>query len=362
MPYSSTYTPLHAVGQGEKITDEYVLLFAAEQDHITTVKFFISKGISLNHHDREFRRTALHFACFKGHKNIVELLLAQKVDVNVRDCYLQTPLHYASEKGHLEIVKLLVDEETILIDCEQYYKLTPLHFASNMGHLDIVKLLVEKGANVNHRGGESCTPLHFAACSGHLQVMDHLIASRSKIEAEDVLGKTPLAQACIVFRYDAIRYLVEKGANVNHSNKKFSSSSVPPLENLIKPLPTTTLNHINIIRFMIESGAFVPEGRKINDEVLNQYYFLWRARFWACRRIYQFSRLLLDRQNGLLKRKNDDDDDHTKFSLLMNVLRAYSLFGTIMAEKQFDQLIHPNKKEAIKQQQKFYVFLNKLFL
>jgi len=42
-----------------------------------------------------------------AHKDVVELLLANKADVNAKDNSGKTPLHIAVSKGHKDVVELL---------------------------------------------------------------------------------------------------------------------------------------------------------------------------------------------------------------------------------------------------------------
>jgi ankyrin repeat protein len=52
--------------------------------------------------------TPLHNASFMGYKDAAELLLASKADVNAEDKYGETPLHQAAAKGQKDIVVLLL--------------------------------------------------------------------------------------------------------------------------------------------------------------------------------------------------------------------------------------------------------------
>ncbi len=52
--------------------------------------------------------TPLHFAAAYGHpENVVELLLANKADVNAKDNNGWTPSHTAAAYGHKDLAELL---------------------------------------------------------------------------------------------------------------------------------------------------------------------------------------------------------------------------------------------------------------
>lgn len=51
--------------------------------------------------------TPLHWAAFMDRKDVAELLLANKAEVNAKDIKGQTPTHYAMVKGNASVAKLL---------------------------------------------------------------------------------------------------------------------------------------------------------------------------------------------------------------------------------------------------------------
>lgn len=74
-------------------------------DHISEA--IVSQKVEVNTKDEE-GRALLHWACDRGHKDLVSVLLQHKADINSQDNEGQTALHYASACEFAEIVDLLL--------------------------------------------------------------------------------------------------------------------------------------------------------------------------------------------------------------------------------------------------------------
>ncbi|MHC5718709.1 MAG: ankyrin repeat domain-containing protein, partial [Nostoc sp.] len=76
-------------------------------------------------------------------------------DVNARTNHNNdTPLHLAAEKGHKDIVELLIAKGAD-VHSRNHERDTPLHLADD---LDVVELLIAKGADVNAKNNGDMTP------------------------------------------------------------------------------------------------------------------------------------------------------------------------------------------------------------
>ena len=94
----------------ELLDDRVKLINAAYEGNLSAVKEFIVKGVDVNStidNDR-MESTALMAASKKGHKDIVQLLIDNGVDVLAK-IGGRTALMCASEEGYMDIVKLLID-------------------------------------------------------------------------------------------------------------------------------------------------------------------------------------------------------------------------------------------------------------
>ena len=118
--------------------------------------------------------TALMWASYHGHKDIVELLLKNGADVNARDDDGCTALIKASFRGHKEIVELLLKRGADVSMANKNGN-TALIFASSWGHEEIVELLLKNGADVNAKNSEGNTALMCAMMSNHEKVVEMLL-------------------------------------------------------------------------------------------------------------------------------------------------------------------------------------------
>ncbi|GAI14151.1 unnamed protein product, partial [marine sediment metagenome] len=92
-------------------------------------------------------RTALMFASFNGHTEIVRLLLDEGAELGIRDAMGRTALLYASTGPFAETVKLLLDHhaDPNIVDNDEQF--SPLMHAAAEGQLEVAKLLLDSGAD-----------------------------------------------------------------------------------------------------------------------------------------------------------------------------------------------------------------------
>ena len=95
-----------------KAKEDSELLDAAKNGNIHTaiaaVKQAITDGANVNAKDAGWAdMTALHYAAQKGHKEIIELLIANGVNVNAKNLTDKTPLDWANTFNRPELAALL---------------------------------------------------------------------------------------------------------------------------------------------------------------------------------------------------------------------------------------------------------------
>ena len=168
---------------------------AAVTGDIETVKQHLAAGADVNGWpDEGGQAPPLYWAAIEGHKEIVELLIANGADVNLRSGMVVKTKD--GSDGEQMAQKLANDR-------------TPLDMAIRREHTEIAELLIAKVTDVNAKSNRGYTPLHEASKNEKTEILELLIAKGADVNAKDADGKTPLDRA-IMFRIDEIADLLRK--------------------------------------------------------------------------------------------------------------------------------------------------------
>jgi len=129
----------------------YELLEAKDLDALKAV----FNECELNAYDRRsFNKPALSF--YNVPLELMDWLIAQGADINVKDEYDRTPLHYHAQVNDIERVTLLL-EKGADIEAIAEYDETPLHAAGY--YPEVTALLIAKGANVKAKDDMKHNPM-----------------------------------------------------------------------------------------------------------------------------------------------------------------------------------------------------------
>ena len=119
--------------------------------------------------------TPLHLACFFGHLETAEVLLAMGADAKVRSANAMnnTPLHAAAASRNQDICAALLSHGAE-VNAAQHAGYTALHSAAANGDLEVVRLLLAHEASPGVKSEKGETPLEMAKQRGHLAVAELL--------------------------------------------------------------------------------------------------------------------------------------------------------------------------------------------
>ncbi len=209
-------------------------------------------------------------AAQNGHKDIVNLLLKEKADVNAKNKKGATPLHLAAQNGHKDIVNLLLKEKAD-VNAKNKKGATPLHFAAENDHTYIVDLLLKEKADVNAKNKKGATPLHFAAKNGHTYIVDLLLKEKADVNAKNKKGATPLHFAAKNDRIDIVDLLLSNpNINVGCIDLKLITGKSASKKNLVQK----RLQDNELFNMLKQAATEIDENKV--DELLeskNKYSF-----------------------------------------------------------------------------------------
>jgi len=223
---------------------ESPLMLAAREGRVDTVRVLLEGGADPSAKEKNGGQTALMWAIAGGHSDVTKELVQHKADVDARSKNGSTALMFAA-RGDLDSTRILLSAGADVAVAIPDWGGTALIIASTMGQAKIVEALLEKGADPNYRDHNSFTALHSAERDSDygedreqkaraVQTIKVLLAHGADVNARlhqekptvrtldelELEGATPLALAAEVNNLDAIKVLVEGGADPNIPTEK----------------------------------------------------------------------------------------------------------------------------------------------
>ena len=193
------------------------LFVSARRNDENLVRLFLEHNADVNMKgDQGY--TPLHLCAREGNENLCRLLLEHNADVNIQGKDGYTPLHWCVREGNENLCRLLLEHnaDANIQDNNGY---TPLHRAVMNGAVNLIGLLLEHKADVNIQHKFGFTPLHLSARFRHKdcnKIIDLLLQyGVQNIDIRDVEGRTPLQMAVRCGNAQAVKKLVDLGADVS---------------------------------------------------------------------------------------------------------------------------------------------------
>ena len=217
------------------------LIQACRDGDAEKVSLLVSNGTSVNTPYQG--KLPLVVASYHGHTRIVEILLLNEAQVNLKDSNGYNALSTASTEGNTEVVKLLLDHDA-RVDLQDNNGWSALILASTEGHNEIVQLLLDHGAQVDLQDKDGESALISASSVGSTAVkllLDH----GAQVNLEDKHGTTSLIGASSCGSIETVRLLLDRGAQVNQRNK----DGMCALDYASKE------GHIEVVKTLLEHGA-----------------------------------------------------------------------------------------------------------
>ena len=170
------------------------LVKAAAEDDLDALNSALVAKPDPNIRDKETHATALEYAVRNGNREVLQVLLWAKVDVNATNEDGQTALMMLSDKVTSEIVWDLVNAGA-KVNSRDKDGDTALISVAEENNVEVLKALLDAGAKVDAANSHGETALMKAAASGLVNNVRALILAGANVNARDKDGKSALTYA-----------------------------------------------------------------------------------------------------------------------------------------------------------------------
>ncbi|WP_375316602.1 ankyrin repeat domain-containing protein [Wolbachia endosymbiont (group A) of Colletes cunicularius] len=198
------------------------LHYAAQEGHREIVDILLNNGVDIRKPD-ELGKTALHYAArYNDGTEVVSCLLENAKDcINKKDKKGHTAVYYAAQQGNWDIVDFLIEEKGASTDGLDAEKL--LFHYTYKGSVEGIRKVVEKEKKEGEKeidvtaikDSHDNTLLHIAARKGHLTVVEFLLEKGADVSVANNSGKVPISYAAEGNHWNIVESLLRKKAKFN---------------------------------------------------------------------------------------------------------------------------------------------------
>ncbi|KAK6188192.1 hypothetical protein SNE40_004425 [Patella caerulea] len=171
--------------------------------------------------------TPLHICAFKNRAEAAKLLIRYGAKPCVKCDFGYYPIHCAAKAAASETLEVLIGyaiskgyKREQIMSFKDKENNMPLHSAVHGGNITAVEVCLKAGAPVDTQQDDLSTPLHFAASQGNLEMLMIMYNNQTErfqtaLHIGDVVKRTPLHNASLFNHSLVVKFLLEKGADVN---------------------------------------------------------------------------------------------------------------------------------------------------
>ncbi|HEY3739232.1 MAG TPA: ankyrin repeat domain-containing protein [Bryobacteraceae bacterium] len=150
-------------------------------------------------------------------------------------------------QGDSASARALIGRKTVDVNAAQGDGMTPLHWAAYQDDLQTAKLLIAAGANVNAQTRlEAITPLFLASANGDPELVAQLLKAGADAKSVKPNGTTVLMVAAAAGNLDAVKVLVEHGAEIDSKEKVHEQTAL---------MFAAALNRSEVVKYLLAHHA-----------------------------------------------------------------------------------------------------------
>ena len=174
-----------------EVDDQKSLRYSCELGYLDRVQSIVQNpAIDLNYRYHN-NMTALHYSLLNYHPHIALYLIAQGVNVTLKDSMGFTAFHLACRRGYVAIAEQLFNSGGGDINLKDINSYTPLSLACRDQSVDVITFLLSKNCELNVQDKYGWTALHHACSmiktmtSQAFEIARWLIMSNADITVKD---------------------------------------------------------------------------------------------------------------------------------------------------------------------------------
>ncbi|ORX61170.1 ankyrin [Piromyces finnis] len=207
-----------------------ILMFLIMKNDISTIKYLSKlyfRQIDFSHKNY-LGHNAFTYALKCNNQKIINFLIStNKVNAFDEDDNGNDMIMYTICNTNVDYFKKLSEylNGSMINKCN-YSRESYLIMATKVNNEKIIDILLDKGIDVDHQESQGNTALHYAALQDNMATIEKLIKYGANLEIQNYKGETPLMVACRFKQQNAIKTLLDNGAqslfvdNVIYSKEK----------------------------------------------------------------------------------------------------------------------------------------------
>ena len=193
------------------------------------------------------RRTLLHYAVIGNSVDTVLWLIKKGINVNAVDDSGETVLFECVRRSNIDIAKLLITNFANPNIENRRYEL-PIHIAAQRGNWRMIQLLVEAKTMYNKKSADDKQLIHYAVLGGQIDLIPKIVElTEVSYFVRDEFGNTLLHYATRTSNLTLVKFLIEKGLDVNALNDQYETPVFTAVKN----------NNFDIVKYLVKEGAFI---------------------------------------------------------------------------------------------------------
>ena len=196
------------------------LLQACYRDYDKTVGYMLENGMKIGDKNDKLEQLPITMAVSCGNFDTLKFLIEkgalEKITENMIAEIISIAFSVAIETGRKEALKYLIEKKPMLsISNPKWFELWKNLLNKKKLDFEILNLMLKKCDNINMKNRAGETPLFIAAYCGNVDAIKTLIECGADVNEKNYEGKTGLMLAISYYKIDAAKYLIANGADLN---------------------------------------------------------------------------------------------------------------------------------------------------